>query len=62
MTGQYPFADLHYRDPALPVDLSLSAFTPFAPLDTALSSLPLSASSSRRTTRPRRRRPCPSPP
>ncbi len=41
MTGQYPFADLHYRDPALPVELSLSAFTPFAPLDTALSSLPL---------------------
>lgn len=41
MTGQYPVAGLHYRDPALPVDLSLSAFTPFAPLDTALSSLPL---------------------
>ena len=41
MTGQYPMADLHYRDPALPVALSLSAFTPFAPLDTALSSLPL---------------------
>ena len=41
MTGQYPITDLHYRDPALPVDLSLSAFTPFAPLDTALSSLPL---------------------
>lgn len=41
MTGQYPFVDLHYRDPALPIDLSLSAFTPFAPLDTTLSSLPL---------------------
>ena len=41
MTGQYPIADLQYRDPALPVTVSLLAFTPFAPLDTALSSLPL---------------------
>ncbi|MGI4789465.1 MAG: GH116 family glycosyl hydrolase [Janthinobacterium lividum] len=41
MTGQYPVADLNYIDPALPVTLSLTTFTPFAPLDTAFSSLPL---------------------
>ena len=41
MTGQYPEASLRYRDPALPIDLSMTAFTPFAPLDTTLSSQPL---------------------
>jgi uncharacterized protein (DUF608 family) len=41
MTGEYPFADLKFRDPDLPVTLELSAFTPFAPLDARLSSLPV---------------------
>lgn len=43
MTGQYPVADLRFRDPALPVDLTLSAFTPLTPLDAPLSSLPVAA-------------------
>jgi len=41
MTGEYPLATLRFLDPDLPVSLSLSAFTPFAPLDTDLSSWPL---------------------
>ena len=40
MTGEYPFATLRFRDPALPVEIDLNAFTPFAPLDTNLSSIP----------------------
>ena len=43
MTGEYPFAILRFRDADLPVELELTAFSPFAPLDTALSSLPLAA-------------------
>jgi uncharacterized protein (DUF608 family) len=41
MTGAYPFARLRYLDPDLPVQLELEAFSPFAPLDTRLSSTPL---------------------
>lgn len=41
MTGEYPVAALRFHDPALPVQLELTAFSPFAPLDTAFSSLPL---------------------
>jgi uncharacterized protein (DUF608 family) len=41
MTGEYPIATLRYIDPELPVRLELSAFTPFAPLDTRFSSQPL---------------------
>lgn len=41
MTSQYPMTTLRYRDPALPVELSMTAFSPFAPLDSALSSLPV---------------------
>ncbi len=41
MTGEYPFATLRFRDDDLPVKLELTAFTPFAPLDTQLSSMPL---------------------
>ena len=41
MTGEYPFATLKFYDAQLPVELELSAFSPFAPLDTALSSMPL---------------------
>ena len=41
MTGEYPIATLHYIDTELPVKLELSAFTPFAPLDSKFSSQPL---------------------
>ena len=43
MTGEYPIATLRYMDPELPVKLELSAFTPFAPLDSKFSSQPLAA-------------------
>lgn len=41
MTGEYPIATLRYSDPDLPVRASMTAFTPFAPLDSAISSLPV---------------------
>jgi uncharacterized protein (DUF608 family) len=40
MVGEYPIARLRFLDDALPVGLELEAFSPFAPLDTRLSSLP----------------------
>ncbi len=43
MTGEYPLATLRYMDKDLPVQLEMTAFTPFAPLDTRLSSMPLAA-------------------
>jgi len=43
MTGEYPLATLRFRDPDLPVELELTAFSPLAPLDTPMSSLPLAA-------------------
>lgn len=43
MTGEYPVATLRFLDPELPVQLELDAFTPFAPLDTRASSLPVAA-------------------
>ena len=43
MTGEYPCADLRFVDPDLPVNLELSAFSPFAPLDARFSSMPLVA-------------------
>jgi non-lysosomal glucosylceramidase len=43
MTGEYPFAVLRFRDAELPVQLQLTAFSPFAPLDAKLSSMPLAA-------------------
>jgi len=41
MTGEYPSATLRFQDADLPVHLEMTAFTPFAPLDTAFSSLPV---------------------
>ncbi len=40
MTGEYPIATLRFTDPDLPVKIELDAFSPFAPLDTRLSSMP----------------------
>ncbi len=40
MSGEYPVATLRYLDPDLPVHVEMSAFSPFAPLDTRLSSMP----------------------
>jgi non-lysosomal glucosylceramidase len=39
----YPFARIRYIDAALPVAVSLEAFTPLVPLDTEASSLPLAS-------------------
>jgi uncharacterized protein (DUF608 family) len=39
-SGEYPFAWLRYLDGALPVDVSLEAFSPFIPLNTKDSGLP----------------------
>jgi non-lysosomal glucosylceramidase len=41
MSGDYPIANLRYLDGDLPVKLELTAFSPFAPLDTRLSSMPV---------------------
>jgi len=41
MTGEYPFAELRFTDPDLPVRVGLAAFTPFAPLDAQFSSMPV---------------------
>jgi uncharacterized protein (DUF608 family) len=41
MTGEYPMAGLRFSDPELPVQVNLTAFSPFAPLDTRFSSMPV---------------------
>ncbi len=41
MTGEYPVAELRFRDRSLPVEVELTAFSPFAPLDAGFSSMPL---------------------
>ncbi len=38
--GEYPFAQIEFIDDALPVEVSLEAFTPFIPLDSKNSSIP----------------------
>ncbi len=40
-TGSYPFANLEFIDAKLPVQVSLEAFNPMIPLETADSSLPV---------------------
>jgi uncharacterized protein (DUF608 family) len=40
-TGRFPAVELAYRDPALPCQVTLEAFSPFVPQDAAASSLPL---------------------
>jgi non-lysosomal glucosylceramidase len=41
MTGEYPCATLRFQDSDLPVHVEMTAFTPFAPLDTEFSALPV---------------------
>jgi uncharacterized protein (DUF608 family) len=40
-TGSYPFANIDFQDAKLPVEVSLEAFNPMIPLETADSSLPV---------------------
>jgi uncharacterized protein (DUF608 family) len=40
-TGEYPIAELRYRDAELPLDVSLEAFNPFIPLESKDSGLPV---------------------
>lgn len=39
--GEYPIAHLRYLDPALPAEVSLEAYSPFVPLNTKDSGLPV---------------------
>ena len=41
LKGEYPFATVELRDPALPLTITLEAFTPFVPLDADDSGLPV---------------------
>ena len=43
MTGEYPVAVVRFRDAGLPVEVELTALSPFAPLDTRFSEMPLAA-------------------
>ncbi len=43
MTGEYPAAVLRFLDADLPVQIELTAFSPFSPLDVSVSEMPLSA-------------------
>jgi uncharacterized protein (DUF608 family) len=38
--GEYPIAEVNYRDEALPVEVTLNAYSPFCPLDAQTSGLP----------------------
>ena len=50
-TGSYPFANLEFIDAKLPVEVSLEAFNPMIPLETADSSLPVAILTYRVTNR-----------
>ncbi len=50
-TGAYPFAQIQFQDPKLPVTVSMEAFNPMVPLDTDSSSLPVAVLSYRVTSR-----------
>jgi len=39
-TGRFPFANVRFRDPALPIEVALEAFNPFIPLNDKDSSIP----------------------
>jgi uncharacterized protein (DUF608 family) len=41
MSGEYPVARLRYTAEALPVELDMTAYSPFSPLDSRLSSMPV---------------------
>lgn len=41
MVGEYPISTLRFEDNSLPVQVEMEAFSPFAPLDTHLSSMPV---------------------
>jgi uncharacterized protein (DUF608 family) len=51
LTGKYPIAVVDFEDRALPVSVSLDAFTPFVPLDIDDSSLPVAVFQYRITNR-----------
>ncbi len=51
LTGKYPIATVDFEDHALPVTVSLEAFTPFVPLDVDDSSLPVAIFQYRITNR-----------
>ena len=50
-TGAYPFAEIRFRDPRVPADVSLEAFNPMVPLETGDSSLPVAILTYRVTSR-----------
>jgi len=40
-TGRFPFVEITYKDPELPCEVTLEAFSPFVPQDAASSSVPI---------------------
>ena len=40
LSAGYPFVNVELRDPAMPVEVTMEAFTPFVPLNAADSSIP----------------------
>ena len=51
LRGEYPLVRIDFADPALPVHLSLEAFTPMVPRDAEVSGLPLAYLTYRATNR-----------
>jgi uncharacterized protein (DUF608 family) len=50
-TGSYPFAQVRFQNPSLPVEVTLEAFNPMVPLDTENSSLPVAVLTYRSVSR-----------